>query len=42
MWHFSNVQSEGYKTLKDGAAVEFRVEAGLQGKPQAVDVVATG
>ena len=40
--HFSNVASEGFKTLKDGEDVEFTVEVGPQGKPQAVNVMKLG
>ncbi|MGX7349334.1 cold-shock protein [Dolosicoccus paucivorans] len=36
--HFSAIQSEGFKTLEEGQAVEFEVEEGERG-PQAVNVV---
>lgn len=36
--HFSAIQSEGYKTLDEGAAVEFEVIDGAKG-PQAANVV---
>lgn len=36
--HFSAIQSEGFKTLEEGQAVEFDVEDGERG-PQAVNVV---
>ena len=35
--HFSSIQSEGYKTLDDGQAVEYDVNDGDKG-PQAVNV----
>ncbi len=36
--HFSGIQSEGFKTLKEGASVEFEITDGAKG-PQAVNVV---
>ncbi|MBN2839838.1 MAG: cold-shock protein [Coriobacteriia bacterium] len=36
--HFSEIQSEGFKTLDEGAAVEFDVTAGQNGKMQASNV----
>ncbi|MBL7071581.1 MAG: cold-shock protein [Candidatus Omnitrophica bacterium] len=36
--HHSSIQGEGFKTLKDGQAVEFGVEEGPKG-PQATSVV---
>lgn len=36
--HFSAIQSEGYKSLDEGQAVEFEVEEGARG-PQASNVV---
>ena len=36
--HFSGIKSEGFKTLKEGAAVEFEVSDGPKG-PQAINVV---
>ena len=36
--HFSEIQSEGFKTLDKGAAVEFDVTAGQNGKMQASNV----
>lgn len=35
--HFSAIAMDGYKTLEEGAAVEFDVIEGAKG-PQAVDV----
>ncbi len=35
--HFSSIQDEGYKSLAEGAAVEFDVEQGTKG-PQAAQV----
>ena len=35
--HFSAIQGEGYKTLEEGAAVEFEVINGAKG-PQAANV----
>ncbi len=35
--HFSAIQGEGYKTLEEGAAVEFEVIDGAKG-PQAANV----
>jgi CspA family cold shock protein len=35
--HFSSVQGDGYKTLLEGAEVEFETEAGPKG-PQAQNV----
>ena len=35
--HFSAIQGEGYKTLEEGAAVEFEVIDGEKG-PQAANV----
>jgi cold shock protein len=36
--HYSAIQIEGYKTLKEGDAVQFDIETGTSGKPQAVNV----
>ncbi len=36
--HFSAIQGEGYKTLDEGASVEFEVIDGAKG-PQAANVV---
>ena len=35
--HFSGINSEGFKTLEEGAAVEFELTEGDKG-PQAVNV----
>lgn len=35
--HFSAIQGEGYKTLREGQSVEFEVSAGPKG-PQATNV----
>ena len=35
--HYSSIQEEGFKTLKEGQAVEFEVQDGPKG-PQAVNV----
>lgn len=36
--HFTAIQGEGYKTLDEGAQVEFEIEEGPKG-PQASNVV---
>ena len=36
--HFSSIQKEGFKTLKEGDKVEFEVDDGARG-PQAANVV---
>lgn len=36
--HFSEIQGEGFKTLDEGAEVEFEVATGQNGKPQATKV----
>lgn len=36
--HFSEIQMEGYKTLKEGQTVEFDIVDGNDGKLQAVNV----
>jgi CspA family cold shock protein len=39
--HYSAIQSKGFKSLKDGQRVEFEIEPGAKGKPQAARVVPT-
>ena len=39
--HYSGINSEGFKTLKEGAAVEFDVTDGEKG-PQATNVTILG
>jgi CspA family cold shock protein len=36
--HFSAITQDGYKTLKEGEAVEFDIISGEKGKPQADQV----
>ncbi len=36
--HFSGLNMEGYKTLEDGASVEFEVTEGTNGRTQATNV----
>lgn len=36
--HFREIQTDGYKTLKEGQEVEFKLEDGEKG-PQAVNVI---
>jgi len=38
--HYSSIQGDGFKTLKEGDAVEFEVQEGPKG-PQAVNVTMT-
>jgi CspA family cold shock protein len=38
--HYSSIQGDGFKTLKEGDAVEFEVQEGPKG-PQAVNVTLT-
>ena len=40
--HYSAIQRDGYKSLKEGAAVQFTIETGTSGKPQASPVVVVG
>jgi CspA family cold shock protein len=37
--HYSSIQLDGYKSLKEGDQVEFEVVQGPQGRPQADRVV---
>ena len=37
--HYSCIKSDGYKSLKEGDAVEFDVIQGESGRPQAAEVV---
>jgi CspA family cold shock protein len=37
--HYSAIESEGYKSLKEGDAVEFGIVIGAKSKPQADGVV---
>jgi CspA family cold shock protein len=36
--HFSEIQSEGFKSLDEGQSVSFEVGAGKNNKPQATNV----
>ena len=36
--HFSEIQSEGFKSLDEGQAVSFEQDKGQNGKPQATKV----
>lgn len=36
--HFSEIQSDGFKTLDEGQSVEFEQATGRNGKPQATNV----
>lgn len=39
--HFSNIQSDGFKTLEEGAKVSFEARQGQKG-PEAVNVAVVG
>ena len=36
--HFSEIQSEGFKSLDEGQTVSFEITTGRNGKPQASNV----
>jgi CspA family cold shock protein len=36
--HYSAIQSDGFRTLDEGDKVEFEIQAGRDGRNQAVDV----
>ncbi|ACR80182.1 MULTISPECIES: cold-shock protein [Kosmotoga] len=36
--HFSAIEMDGYKTLNEGQRVEFEIEEGPKGRPQAAKV----
>ena len=36
--HFSEIQSEGFKSLDEGQTVQFEESVGQNGKPQATNV----
>jgi len=38
--HYTSIKGDGFKTLKEGDAVEFEVQEGPKG-PQAVNVIAS-
>lgn len=40
--HFSSIQSDGYKSLKEGEPVEFDIASGPTGRPQAERVRRVG
>ena len=40
--HYSAIQCDGYKSLKEGMAVEFTIETGPSGRQQAASVVSVG
>ena len=40
--HYSAIQGDGYKSLKEGEAVEYDVVPGTSGKPQAENVRRVG
>jgi cold shock protein len=37
--HFSAIKMEGYRSLNEGDEVEFEIEPGKDGRPQAANVV---
>ena len=40
--HYTAIQTEGYKTLKEATSVEFDIVNGTTGKPQAENVRLVG
>jgi CspA family cold shock protein len=40
--HYSAIQKQGYKTLAEGEVVEFEIEDGQKGLPQASSVSISG
>jgi CspA family cold shock protein len=40
--HYSAIQSDGYKSLDEASAVEFDIEVGRTGRPQAANVYVIG
>ncbi len=37
--HYSSIQVDGYRSLKEGDPVEFDIETGVSGKEQAAKVI---
>ena len=37
--HYTSIQTDGYKTLKEGEEVEFDVEVGSTGRAQSANVI---